>query len=85
MHSICLQRITSGYLFNNEEANIISHLREIWAMFGAPMSILSDNGSNFVSEEMQRFLIKWGIQNCFTRHKANQYELYTNVFPFLFY
>ena len=42
---------------------IISVLREIFACFGLPTSIVTDNGRNFVSSEFNDFLVHNGIKH----------------------
>ena len=42
---------------------VIEHLRTIFAQFGLPETIVSDNGSCFVSEEFSVFLLANGIKH----------------------
>ena len=45
---------------------IISLLTEVFARFGNPKVLLSDNGPQFTSEEFESFLKLNGIQHCWT-------------------
>ena len=42
-------------------AVIISHLKRIFAAQGIPMTVVSDNGPQFISEEFEAFLRDYGI------------------------
>ena len=44
-------------------AVIISHLKRIFAAQGIPMTVVSDNGPQFVSEEFEAFLRDYGINH----------------------
>ncbi|CAK1595246.1 unnamed protein product [Parnassius mnemosyne] len=46
--------------------NVISKLREMWARFGLPRQIVSDNGPPFTSQEFQLFLKDNGIEHIFS-------------------
>ena len=48
---------------STDSANVIHALREVFAYFGLPDQIVSDNGTAFVSEEFQQFLRGNGIQH----------------------
>lgn len=52
--------------------NVIKYLSEIFSIFGVPESILSDNGSQFISKEFQNFLNSLGIKHCRTGSYAPQ-------------
>lgn len=45
---------------------IISVLTKVFARFGSPKVLLSDNGPQFMSEEFESFLKLNGIQHCRT-------------------
>ena len=40
---------------------IINHLKKIFAAQGIPVTVVSDNGLQFVSEEFETFLRDYGI------------------------
>ena len=40
---------------------VIDKLRPLFATFGVPETIVSDNGTCFVSEEFKHFLVQKGI------------------------
>jgi len=42
---------------------MIEHLRTVFAQFGIPETILSDNGSCFASEEFGAFLLANGVKH----------------------
>ena len=44
-------------------ATVIDHLHTVFSQFGIPETILSDNGSCFVSEEFASFLVGNGIKH----------------------
>ena len=44
-------------------AAIISHLKKIFAAQGMPVTVFSDNGPQFVSEEFEAFLRNYGIDH----------------------
>ena len=48
---------------STESSNIIEALRSVFADYGLPDSLVSDNAPNFVSEEMEAFLRKNGIRH----------------------
>lgn len=57
--------------------SVTGKLREIFADFGPPESILSDNGAVFRSREMLKLLQDWEIQQtlaCAYRHQGNPVE-----------
>ena len=44
-------------------ATVIDHLKTVFSQFGIPETIVSDNGSCFVSEEFSSFLVGNGIKH----------------------
>ena len=46
-----------------DSANIIRHLRQLFATFGLPRTLISDNASYFVSDEMATFCKSNGIRH----------------------
>lgn len=50
-------------LTSTTSAMVIAKLMEIFARFGLPSVMVSDNGLQFVSAEMERFLLRLGIQH----------------------
>ena len=59
----------SGYSENYDSAVIIGHLKTIFAAQGILMTVVSDNGPQFVSEEFEAFLRDYGI----THRKVTPY------------
>ncbi|UYV63361.1 K02A2.6-like, partial [Cordylochernes scorpioides] len=54
--------------------NVKNKLRETFARFGIPETMMSDNGPPFCSEIMTDFCIKWGIKQLFSSphlHRSN--------------
>ncbi|XP_048007003.1 uncharacterized protein K02A2.6-like isoform X1 [Leguminivora glycinivorella] len=47
-------------------AAVISKLREIWARFGIPKQVVSDNGPPFTSQEFGFFMKNNGVEHIFT-------------------
>ena len=53
-------------------ANVLKFPNETFAMFGTVESILSDNGSQFVSRQFQEFLASYSVRHVRTAHYAPQ-------------
>ncbi|EZA47330.1 hypothetical protein X777_16381 [Ooceraea biroi] len=51
---------------NMSTANTISVLEEIFATFGYPNYLVSDNGRTFIATEFKQFLEKRGVKSIFT-------------------
>lgn len=47
---------------DSSASEVIEHLKTIFSLFGMPKKLLSDNGSSFVSEELQSFITQCGIK-----------------------
>ena len=58
IEAFCTQNATSN--------DVIAKLRPLFATFGVPETIVSDNGTCFVSEEFEHFLIQNGIKHSTT-------------------
>lgn len=57
---------------NATSSNVIRYLKEMFAVFGVPESLLSDNGSQFTSKDFKKFLSDLGIKHCRTGVYAPQ-------------
>ena len=49
-------------LLSLHSASVIKHLKEIFTVIGEPRCIVSDNGTQFTSQEFKDFTRKWDIQ-----------------------
>jgi transposase InsO family protein len=47
---------------SSTSAVVIDNLRRVFSQFGLPEVLVSDNGSAFVSEEFNKFLLKNGVK-----------------------
>ena len=45
---------------------LIKHLQQIFATYGIPQLIVSDNGPQFVAEKFKHYCMSWGIQHITT-------------------
>jgi len=50
-------------LHSTTSASVISHLKAIFARFGIPAEMISDNGPQFVSEDIQTFALSYGFKH----------------------
>ncbi len=48
---------------SSTSAVVVEHLRTVFAQFGLPETVVSDNGSCFVSEEFGAFLLGNGVKH----------------------
>ena len=52
-------------------SSVITHLKSIFARFGIPAEIVSDNGPQFSSQEMKEFSETYGFRHITTSPQAN--------------
>ena len=53
--------IELAYMPNMASSTVIGKLKNIFARTGIPETLISDNGTQFVSEECSQFLKDWGV------------------------
>lgn len=53
--------IVAEELVDTLAATVVARLHTVFCLFGVPHTIVTDNGSQFVSDEYRSFLIKWDI------------------------
>lgn len=65
--------VECAYLKDISSAAVISKIKEIFARFGPPQLLITDNGRQFVSEEFKSFCKKWDF-----RHTTSPYHAQSN-------
>ena len=58
--------IEVAVMSSTTSAQVITVLRSWWARFGLPVELVSDNGPQFTSEELEGFLLRNGVKHTLT-------------------
>jgi transposase InsO family protein len=56
-------------LANTKSSTVIQHIKSMFARYGIPEVLISDNGPQYSSEEFRQFATTWGFIHKTGRHQ----------------